>query len=102
MNLVAYAPRFRITNPLELWLPKVYETSLWMMLHGAPSCKRTILYSNMPEVCRLDLGKLTKHEKETRTTKKLTSHLDANAVWFHCASRCLQERKGRGQIPRDA
>lgn len=43
-----------------------------MMLHGAPSSKPTICFSNMREIGMLDLGTLTVSEKEKRTTKKLT------------------------------
>ena len=52
--------------------PKVYSTSLWMILHGAESSKRTSLFSNMVEIGLLDLGSLTKSEKEKRTSKALT------------------------------
>ena len=38
-----------------------------MMLHGAKSAKPTLTYSNMEEIEMLDLGVLTKSEKEKRT-----------------------------------
>ena len=47
-----------------------------MALHGAPSPKRTILWSPMKEIADLDLGVLTKAEKERRqsvqTVRKYT------------------------------
>ncbi len=39
-----------------------------MQLHGAPSPKPTSLWSNMREIGLLDLGVLTRAEKEKRTT----------------------------------
>ena len=55
-----------------------------MMLHGAGSPKPTLLFSNMLEIGDLDLGVLTKHEKETRTTAKLTRALDA--IGYRCSA----------------
>lgn len=39
-----------------------------MQLHGAPSPKPTTLWSTMREIASLDLGVLTRAEKEKRTT----------------------------------
>lgn len=39
-----------------------------MALHGSPSPKRTCIWSNMPQVLGLDLGVLTKEEKQRRTS----------------------------------
>ena len=41
-----------------------------MQLHGSPSPKRTLLWSNMFEIAELDLGKLSRAERERRTTTK--------------------------------
>ena len=41
-----------------------------MQLHGGPSPKRTLLWSNMSEISSLDLGKLSKVERERRTTTR--------------------------------
>ena len=49
---------------------QVYRCALWMMHHGGPSPKRTWLWSNMREIYQLDLGTLTKHERESKTTSK--------------------------------
>ena len=46
---------------------KVFQASLWMMLHGAESAKHTILYSPMSTIQMLDLGPLTKAVREERT-----------------------------------
>ena len=50
-----------------------------MMLHGAPSPKRTVLYSTMCTVGELDLGKLTK-EKRLQCSKISTARA---LVAFH-------------------
>ncbi|CAE7495841.1 unnamed protein product [Symbiodinium pilosum] len=50
----------------------VYQQSLWMMLHGAPSPKPTLLMSPMRTIYMLDLGVLTKSEREARTSLKTT------------------------------
>lgn len=63
-------------------LPQVYQQNLWMLLHGAPSPKPTTLYSNMIEIAGLNLGVLTRKEKEMRTTAKLTRTLVAYGIWF--------------------
>lgn len=49
---------------------EVYNTSFWMQLHGAPSPKRTILWSVMREIGNLDLGVLTREERERRTSSQ--------------------------------
>lgn len=54
---------------------KVFSASFWMQLHGHPSPKPTTCWSNMPEINLLDVGKLTKAEKEKRTTLQTTRHL---------------------------
>ena len=41
-----------------------------MQLHGAPSPKRTILWSVMREIANLDLGVLTREERERRTSSQ--------------------------------
>ena len=51
----------------KLALAEVYEVSFWMMLHDAPTPKPTTCYSPMQTVASLDLGKLTKTERERRT-----------------------------------
>ncbi|CAE7435198.1 unnamed protein product, partial [Symbiodinium necroappetens] len=49
---------------------KVYKQSFWMMLHGAGCPKRTLVLSPMATIAELDLGRLTKAEKEKRCTFK--------------------------------
>lgn len=44
-----------------------------MILHGAPSSKRTWCYSNMQEIGMLDLGKLKKDVRTSKTSSTLTS-----------------------------
>ena len=46
-----------------------------MQLLGHPSPKPTTVWSNMREVSLLDMGKLSKHEREKRTTLKTTRFL---------------------------
>ena len=45
-----------------------------MQLHGSPTPKPTLLYSSMREIAMLDLGVLSKQEKQKRTDKKLTRY----------------------------
>jgi hypothetical protein len=52
-----------------------------MALHGGSSAKRTVVYSNIPEIAMLDLGKLTNAEKEKRTTIKTVRSLNAR-FWY--------------------
>ena len=59
---------------------EAFQTEFWMCLHGSPTSKRTIVYSCMQEIQMLDLGPLTKAEKERRTKKKLTRHFPALAM----------------------
>ena len=47
---------------------QVFQTRFWMMLHGGGTPKPSLAYSNMAEVQGLDLGRLTKAEKQKRTT----------------------------------
>lgn len=42
-----------------------------MLHHGAPSPKRTIIYSNMPTIARLDHGVLDKATRESKTESTL-------------------------------
>lgn len=58
-----------------MYFSEVYEQSFWMMLHGNKTPKPTIVYSDMIEIHDLDLGVLTKKEKESRTSAKLTRAL---------------------------
>lgn len=48
-------------------MSEAFRVRFWMMLHGAKSAKPTLTYSNMEEIEMLDLGVLTKSEKEKRT-----------------------------------
>ena len=56
-----------------------------MALHDAPSCKRTILFSTMATIKSLDLGPLTKAEKEKRVTLRTVRALSdtdgSHAEW---------------------
>lgn len=54
---------------------KVFSIRFWMQLHGSPTPKPTMVYSCMGEIESLDLGKLTKEEKERRTQKELVRYL---------------------------
>ena len=56
-------------------IAKVFKQGLWMALHDAPSCKRTILFSTMSTIASLDLGPLTKAEKEKRVTLRTVRDL---------------------------
>ena len=47
---------------------QVYTQSLWMALHDAPSAKRTVLFSSMATISSLDLGRLSRAERERRTS----------------------------------
>ena len=49
------------------YIAKVYMCRFWMQLHGGPTPKPTLVYSCMQEIEALNLGKLTKTEKERRT-----------------------------------
>ena len=53
-----------------------------MLLHGTPTSKRTVTYSNMKEIGRLDLGVLKKEVKEQRTSKTLTRPLPAYSCFM--------------------
>lgn len=55
-----------------------------MMLHGSPTSKRTVVYSNMAECSLLDLGTLTNREKELRTKGKLTSAQSGLLRYMFC------------------
>ena len=62
---------------------QVHVQRFWMQLHGSPTPKPTLLYSCMREIGMLDLGVLSKQEKEKRTEKKLTRYF--HYVWlFFC------------------
>lgn len=77
-NHVAYVPW---TRCLAVFAVEVNQCCFWMMLHGSPTPKRTILYSNMREIGMLDLGKLSNAEKAPRTTSetpKLTRNLTSD------------------------
>ena len=50
---------------------EVHSATFWMLLHGSPTSKRTIIYSNMTTISLLDLGKLDRRTKEARTEKAL-------------------------------
>lgn len=54
----------------------------WMQLHGSPTPKPTLLYSCMREIEMLDLGVLSRQEKQKRTEKKLTRYF--HYVWLFC------------------
>ena len=60
----------------HLWplfhVAKVFSASFWMMLLGHPSSKPTTCWSNIPEISMLDLGKLSRSEKESRTSLQTT------------------------------
>lgn len=43
---------------------EVYVTSWWMAHYDAKTCKRHIAYSNSPTVRKLNLGTLSKEQKE--------------------------------------
>jgi hypothetical protein len=50
-----------------------------MQKHGAASPKRTILWSVMKEISMLDLGVLTKQEREEKTTRQtVRKYVDAS------------------------
>lgn len=66
---------------VDLCESEVYECRFWMMLHGAGSPKPTICYSNMTEVRDLDLGRLTKAEKEKRTRTTTVRDLSNSLPW---------------------
>lgn len=53
-------------------ISKVHQSTFWMMLHGHPSPKPTIVWSNMMEIQLLDLGCLRKSEREKRTILQTT------------------------------
>lgn len=58
---------------------QVFKVQFWMALHGGHSPKRTIVWSVMGEVVHLDLGVLTKEQREKTCTLKTTSkYIDAN------------------------
>lgn len=53
-----------------------------MMHHGAPSPKRTWLWSNMPEIEMLNHGTLTKAVREANTTSKtVRKYQDSRGKW---------------------
>ncbi|CAE7653684.1 unnamed protein product [Symbiodinium necroappetens] len=58
------------THPRWDWMcnqvVRVFEQRFWMMLHGAPSPKPTVVLSPMPTIAQLDRGPLTKAEKLKR------------------------------------
>ena len=50
---------------------EVFEQSFWMLHHGGQSSKRTMLYSTMPTIARLDHGVLDKATRESKTQSHL-------------------------------
>lgn len=68
-----------------------------MLHHGAPTSKRTMCWSNMPEVSLLDLGVLKKEVKEASTSKTLTriSMCPSQSV---CQLRKILEQKGGAKV----
>ncbi|CAK9060849.1 unnamed protein product [Durusdinium trenchii] len=63
-------------NWLVNYVAYVCSSTFWMQKHGHPSPKPTVCYSNMPEIYKLDLGKLTKVERLENTTLKTTRLFD--------------------------
>ena len=87
---------------------QVYKQSLWMALHDAPCAKRTVLYSSMATISSLDLGRLSKEERERRTSvttvrafdEHITIHEPAQSPTPHqntCCSGRFIDKKG---VPR--
>ena len=60
---------------------QVWKVAFWMQLHGSPTPKRTICFSNGAWIGGLDLGKLTKRVREQSTEFK-TSRRDLTALGF--------------------
>ena len=69
-----------------------------MMHHGAPSGKRSITFSNHPLIRGLDLGVLSKKEREAKTKVKTTraSHAPMCTHGQSSASMCLHLRTLQG------
>ncbi|CAE7315092.1 unnamed protein product [Symbiodinium necroappetens] len=58
---------------------KVFRQSMWMMLHGGPTPKPTLLLSPMCTISQLDLGPLRKAERQAKTRfQTVRRHLDKN------------------------
>ena len=71
-NQVAWVSRLHMSRrPHTSRASEVYQSSFWMLLHGANSCKRTVVFSTMKECQELDLGVLTA-EKQRLTSSELT------------------------------
>lgn len=75
-------PRWRRFEWMMNSVVYVYKTALWMMHHGAPSPKRTWLWSNMPEIELLNYGTLTKAVREANTSSKtVRKYQDSTGKW---------------------
>ena len=67
----------RCTKPNSIYscyhmimLSQVWKTCFWMQLHGGPTPKRTVCFSNGSWIGGLDLGKLTKRVRQRETQFK--------------------------------
>ena len=102
-NVVAFATLLNCSNFVVLFcnqytltvqgslvpcFSQVYEIYFWMMLHGSPTSKRTVAYSNMQEVTMLDRGRLSKAVKDKNTSKTLTRPLLALII-DACIKTCM-------------
>lgn len=50
----------------------VFSVHFWMLHHGAESSKRSVFYGNLSTMMGLDKGKLSRAEREKKTTRKTT------------------------------
>ena len=79
---------------------ETYTCTLWMALHGAKSSKPTVVYSNMPEVQGFHVGRLTKSEKERRTSVKTTRALHYASFPRRFGIRSVQKQSWENPVSR--
>lgn len=73
----------QVLNPSKA---EAYRIEFWMMKHGSLTPKPTELYSNMIEIKNLDLGTLTKEERNKSETK-LVRRFSLNMQYAHAMTK---------------
>lgn len=69
-ELIMYISKSLLPTPSE-----AFYVRFWMMHHGGRTSKRSIFWGNVSTMMGLDKGKLSRHEKEKKTTIRTTRDL---------------------------